>query len=72
MSSPIREDLKSAVDVGAHLSQIFGVGYMNQKRITSDGAHGSTSPLIPIEQYAFVKTFSLYILSYVSLLCLTK
>jgi len=25
----------------SHLSQVFGVGYMNQKRITTDRAHGS-------------------------------
>jgi len=25
----------------SHLSQVFGVGYMNQKRITPDRAHGS-------------------------------
>jgi len=25
----------------SHLSQVFGVGYVNQKRITLDRAHGS-------------------------------
>ena len=25
----------------SHMSQVFGVGYMNQKRITPDRAHGS-------------------------------
>ena len=25
----------------SHLSQVFGVGYMNQKRITPDRTHGS-------------------------------
>jgi len=25
----------------SHLSQVFGAGYMNQKRITPDQAHGS-------------------------------
>ena len=48
----------------SHLSQVFGVGYMNQKRITPIGHTDQLSPLIPIEQYAFTKTFGLYILSY--------
>ena len=28
----------------SHLSQVFGVGYMNQKRITPDRAHRSAFP----------------------------
>jgi len=43
----------------SNLSQVFEVGYMNQKRITPDRHMDQLSPLIPIEQYAFIKTFSL-------------
>ena len=48
----------------SHLSQVFGVGYMNQKELRRIGHMDQFSPLIPIEQYAFTKTFSLYMLSY--------
>ena len=43
---------------------IWGRLHEPKKRITLDRAHGSVSPLIPIEQYVFTKTFSLHILSY--------
>jgi len=48
----------------SHLSQVFGVGYVNQKRIASDRAHRSDFSAHSYERYAFIKTFSLYILSH--------
>ena len=54
----------------SHLSQVFGVGYMNQKELRRIGHMDQLSPLIPIEQYAFTKIFSLYILSYYPHPCL--
>jgi len=50
----------------SHLSQVFGVGYMNQRELRRIGHMDQLSPLITIEQYAFTKTFSLYILSYIT------
>ena len=43
---------------------IWGRLHEPKKRITLDRAHDQLSPLISIEQYAFTKTFSFYILSY--------
>jgi len=48
----------------SHLFQVFGVGYMNQNRIMSGQAYGSAFSTHSIKQYAFTKTFSIYILSY--------
>ena len=48
----------------SHLSQVFGVGYMNQKRFTSDRAHGSAFSTHSYQAICLTKTFSLYILSY--------
>jgi len=43
------------------LSQVFGVGYMNQKRITPDRAHGSAFSTHSYQAIAFTTTFSLYV-----------
>ena len=40
----------------SHLSQVFGVGYMNQRELRRIGHIDELSPLIPIKQYAFTKT----------------
>ena len=54
------------------LSQVFGVGYMNKSELRRIGHMDQLSPLIPIEKYAFIKTFSLYILSYHLHICFLR
>ena len=48
----------------SHLSQVLGVGYCIKRELCKIRHMEQRSPLIVIELYAFIKTFSLYILSY--------